>query len=87
MTIPGLRVLARSDFSSVFPGVIKGWHLHRRMTLNYAVPVGLIKLVLYDDREGSSTRGELMEEFSRVRTTTASYAFLPKYGMDSKELG
>jgi dTDP-4-dehydrorhamnose 3,5-epimerase len=50
-------------FSMVYPGVIKGWHLHTRMVLNYAVPVGLIKLVLYDAREESPTRGELMELF------------------------
>lgn len=50
-------------FSLVYPGVVKGWHLHKRMVLNYAVIVGMIKLVLYDDREGSPTRGELMELF------------------------
>jgi dTDP-4-dehydrorhamnose 3,5-epimerase len=50
-------------FSTVYAGVIKGWHLHERMTLNYAVPVGAIKLVLFDDRETSSTRGELQEIF------------------------
>jgi len=50
-------------FSVVYPGVVKGWHLHKRMTLNYAVIVGMIKLVLYDDREESPTRGELMELF------------------------
>ena len=50
-------------FSRVYPGVVKGWHRHRRMTLNYAVVVGMIKLVLYDDREDSSTRSELMELF------------------------
>ncbi len=48
-------------FSLIYPGVIKGWHLHRRMTLNYAVPVGMVKLVLYDDRPGSATRGTLQE--------------------------
>lgn len=48
-------------FSTAYPGVIKGWHLHKEMTLNYAVVVGMIKLVLYDDREGSATRGELQE--------------------------
>ncbi|MEY2433112.1 MAG: dTDP-4-dehydrorhamnose 3,5-epimerase [Acidimicrobiaceae bacterium] len=48
-------------FSLVYPGVIKGWHLHQRMTLNYAVPVGMIKLVCYDDREGSPTRGNVQE--------------------------
>lgn len=50
-------------FSVVYPGVVKGWHLHRAMTLNYAVVSGTIKLVLYDEREGSPTRGELMELF------------------------
>ncbi|MGB9878570.1 MAG: hypothetical protein ACPLGZ_01160, partial [Candidatus Pelagibacter ubique] len=34
-------------FSLVYPGVIKGWHLHKRMILNYAVIQGMIKLVLY----------------------------------------
>ena len=50
-------------FSTVYPGVVKGWHLHKRMTLNYAVVIGTIKLVLYDDRLDSPTRGELMELF------------------------
>lgn len=50
-------------FSVVYPGVIKAWHLHREMTLNYAVVHGTIKLVLYDDRSESPTRGELMELF------------------------
>jgi dTDP-4-dehydrorhamnose 3,5-epimerase len=50
-------------FSSIYHGVIKGWHLHHRMTLNYACIYGRIKLVCYDDRPDSSTRGELMEIF------------------------
>jgi dTDP-4-dehydrorhamnose 3,5-epimerase len=48
-------------FSCVYPGVIKGWHSHKKMTLNYAVPSGTIKLVLYDDRVPSKTRGEIQE--------------------------
>jgi dTDP-4-dehydrorhamnose 3,5-epimerase len=48
-------------FSTVNPGAIKGWHIHREMTLNYAVPHGQVKIVLYDEREGSATHGELME--------------------------
>lgn len=50
-------------FSVVYPGAVKAWHLHKRMTLNYAVIQGSIKLVLYDERDGSSTRGQLMELF------------------------
>ena len=48
-------------FSVVYPGVVKGWHLHKRMKLNYAVISGTIKLVLYDDRVDSSTHGEVQE--------------------------
>ena len=51
-------------FSMVYPGVIKGWHLHTKMTLNYAVIQGMIKLVLFDNRKGSPTRGEIMEIFT-----------------------
>ena len=50
-------------FSVVFPGAIKAWHLHTEMTLNYAVPSGRIKLVCYDGRERSATRGGLVEMF------------------------
>ncbi|MBA3303038.1 MAG: dTDP-4-dehydrorhamnose 3,5-epimerase family protein [Acidimicrobiia bacterium] len=50
-------------FSWVNPGVVKAWHLHSAMTLNYVCVVGLIKLVLYDDRPGSPTSGEIVELF------------------------
>jgi dTDP-4-dehydrorhamnose 3,5-epimerase len=60
---PHFKQFGEIYFSCVHPGAIKGWHLHKRMTLNYAVPFGKIKLVLYDDRNGSSTKGELMEIF------------------------
>jgi dTDP-4-dehydrorhamnose 3,5-epimerase len=50
-------------FSFVYPNVVKAWHLHKKMKLNYAVPYGRIKLVLFDDRADSPTRGELMEIF------------------------
>lgn len=51
-------------FSVIYPGVIKAWHLHKIMTLNYGVVSGAIKLVLYDDRDGSPTKGELQEIFT-----------------------
>lgn len=62
-TDPEFERFGEIYFSFVYPGVIKGWHLHREMVIHYAVPVGQIKLVLFDDREGSKTRGELMEIF------------------------
>jgi len=50
-------------FSGVYPDVVKAWHIHSKMTLNYAVPVGIIKLVLYDGRKDSSTYREVQELF------------------------
>ena len=50
-------------FSCIYPGAIKAWHLHKRMTLNYAVPHGNIKFVLYDDRAGSPSKGAIQEIF------------------------
>ena len=50
-------------FSCVYPGAIKGWHIHKKMTLNYTVPQGAIKFVLYDDRLGSSSKGKVQEIF------------------------
>ena len=50
-------------FSVVYPGVIKGWHIHRVMALNYAVVSGTIKLALFDERPASPTHGKLMELF------------------------
>ena len=60
---PHFQQFGEIYFSVVFPGVVKGWHLHTEMTLNYAVPSGRIKLVCYDARERSSTHGGLVELF------------------------
>ena len=50
-------------FSTVYPDKVKGWHLHKKMTLNYAVIFGEIKLVLYDARPKSKTKGKVQEFF------------------------
>ena len=51
-------------FSGIYQGKVKGWYLHRLKTLNYAVPVGRVRVVIYDDREGSPSRVKLMNTFS-----------------------
>ena len=51
-------------FSVAYPGVIKGWHLHTKQIQFYAVISGMIKLVLFDERKNSKTKGELMEIFT-----------------------
>ena len=60
---PDFEEFGEIYFSTVYPGVIKGWHFHKEMTLNYAVIYGMIKLVLYDERENSPTKGEIQEIF------------------------
>jgi dTDP-4-dehydrorhamnose 3,5-epimerase len=63
---PHFQSFGEIYFSCIYPGAIKAWHLHKEMTLNYAVPYGRIKLVLYDNRERSSTKGEIQEIFLSV---------------------
>lgn len=62
-TDPHFTQFGEIYFSTVYPGVVKGWHRHQEMTLNYACPFGRIKLVLYDERPGSATKGRLQEVF------------------------
>lgn len=50
-------------FSCAWPETIKAWHIHKRMTVNNAVVSGRAKLVMYDLREGSPTKGVLQEVF------------------------
>jgi len=44
-------------FSEVAPGAVKAWKRHRMQTQNLAVPMGRIRMVVFDEREASSTRG------------------------------
>ena len=46
-----------------YPGVVKAWHYHKTQTDNVVCVKGMIKLVLYDARDGSPTRGCLNEFF------------------------
>ena len=62
-TDPVFKSFGEIYFSCVYPNAIKAWHLHKQMTLNYAVPHGQIKFVLYDDRNDSATKGEIQEIF------------------------
>lgn len=47
--------------STVYPGIVKGWHMHKKMTLNYVTLKGNIKFVLYDDRPDSPTYQQIQE--------------------------
>ena len=62
-TDPHFIAFGEIYFTSIYRDVVKGWHRHRDMTLNYACISGRIKLVLYDDRPDSPTGGALLEVF------------------------
>lgn len=49
--------------TSAYPGVVKAWHYHQRQTDNFVCVKGMMKVVLYDPREGSPTRGRINEFF------------------------
>ena len=48
-------------FSTIYQNKIKGWHLHKESYLNYTCVSGEVKLVLYDDRNSSSTKNRYKE--------------------------
>ena len=45
--------------SVVYPGVVKGWHYHKRQIDHFVFVKGMAKVVLHDTRDHSATRGEL----------------------------
>ena len=53
----------QSYVTTTYPGVVKAWHMHKKQNDNVVCVRGMIKLALYDGREGSSTKGEVMEIF------------------------
>jgi dTDP-4-dehydrorhamnose 3,5-epimerase len=50
-------------FTSAYPGIVKGWHLHKKQIDNFVCVNGMVKVVLYDVRENSPTHNELNEFF------------------------
>ena len=50
-------------FSIIYPNSIKGWNRHTKMTINLAVPIGNVHLVLFDGRENSGTFGQIQHLF------------------------
>ena len=48
--------------TTAYPGVVKAWHYHRKQTDHFVCVHGMMKVVLYDAREGSPTKG-LVNEF------------------------
>jgi len=60
-TDPHFKGFGEIYFSTVYPLAVKAWHLHKQKTINIAVPFGIVKMVIYDSRSDSATRGEIQE--------------------------
>lgn len=61
------RKFGQVYFTTAFPGVVKGWHYHRIQWDYFTCIHGDVKLVLYDAREDSPTRGKVNEFFLGLR--------------------
>lgn len=48
-------------FSTINHGVTKAWKNHKTVTANYACINGQVRFVMYDDRENSPSKGQIIE--------------------------
>ena len=53
--------------SVAYPGVVKGWHYHRVQVDHFVIVSGMMKVVLYDQRDDSPTKGMINEFFMGER--------------------
>ena len=86
-TDEGFCGFGESYFTQIHSGEIKGWKRHNRITLNLVVAFGKIKFVVYDDREGSPTKGTFFEvtlspEDNYQRLTVAPGLWMSFCGVD-----
>jgi len=59
-------------FSTINYGVVKAWRKHLKMTQLFAVPMGKIMLVIYDNRENSPTKNK----FYKIETGEENYCLV-----------
>jgi len=57
------RKFGQAYVSLNYPGVVRGWHYHKKQDDHLAVVKGMAKVALYDAREGSPTQGQVDEFF------------------------
>lgn len=64
---PVFERFGQSYVTACYPGVVKGWHYHRKQTDHFVCVKGMAKVVLYDSREDSPTHGQVQEFFMGER--------------------
>jgi len=60
---PFYQRFGQSYVSVAYPGVVKGWHYHKVQTDHFVIVKGMMKVVLYDRRDDSPTKGMVNEFF------------------------
>ena len=58
---PQFTIFGQVYVTTAYPGVIKAWHYHKLQDDNMTVVQGMAKIVLYDDRKKSPTKGMINE--------------------------
>lgn len=59
----GFRRFGQAYVTTTRPNVVKAWHLHKVQDDNFCCVSGMVKLVLYDARDDSPTKGTINEFF------------------------
>lgn len=88
-TDEGFCGFGEAYFTQIESGKAKGWKRHNRMTLNLVVVYGKVKFVIYDDRNGSKTKGKFEEitlspEENYQRLTVKAGLWMSFYGADDR---
>jgi dTDP-4-dehydrorhamnose 3,5-epimerase len=61
---PEFRRFGQAYVTACYPGVVKAWHFHTRQWDNFSCVHGVAKVVLYDARADSPTRGAVNEFYT-----------------------
>jgi dTDP-4-dehydrorhamnose 3,5-epimerase len=64
---PFFQKFGQTYVSVAYPGVVKGWHYHQVQTDHFVIVKGMMKVVLYDRRDDSPTKGMINEFFMGER--------------------
>ena len=89
ITDHGFKGFGEAYFSTIKFGKVKAWKRHRMMTLNLIVPIGKVRFVIYDDREGSVTYGMfqniILSKQNYARLTIPPMLWLGFQGISNEE--
>lgn len=58
---PNYKDFGEAYFSKINVGVVKGWKFHKIAEQNLCVPFGAVKIVVFDNRKDSPSKGVVQE--------------------------